>query len=176
MRSLQVSLRLAKSYFLGASNRPDNCSLASPNNAAGVRPDLCKILCRRHIKYGPFMPRLAILLVSSLTAAGCVTDSTHRYDPNAIEKSGVVVAAEEIQNGMAFKEDTLSLPVAGVLVPIYLGSPQKEGNDFRYKVRTNDGQTIPVISKFGGFAVGECVTLFLSQTSPPGIANGGGCQ
>ena len=106
---------------------------------------------------------------------GCALDSMPTYDPNAIRKFGTVIAVEEIKTEAPFQNDSMMIPVAGALVPIQLGSPQRAGSDFRYQVKTADGQTIPVVSKFGGFTVYECVTLFLSQTLPPRIARGGSC-
>ena len=122
------------------------------------------------------MPRFITVIASALLVCGCVSDPALKYDPNAIKRSGIVTSVQEIENGKQFRDDTMTIPVAGVLVPIQLGSPQKEGNDFRYTVQTVEGQIIPITSKFGGFEVGECVTLFLSQTLPPKIARGGECR
>ncbi|MGD8914710.1 MAG: hypothetical protein PVJ68_18535 [Candidatus Thiodiazotropha sp.] len=122
------------------------------------------------------MLRLNFLMLFVFILSGCASDSMHRYDQNAIKKSGTIQAKEEIENWEELESDTLDMPVAGFFVQVQLGSPSKEGNDFRYIVKVRDGEALPVISKFSGFKVGECVTVFFSQTMPPRIAHGGVCQ
>jgi hypothetical protein len=122
------------------------------------------------------MRLLVLFVISIFIISGCASDSISTYDQNAIKKPGTIIDKQEIENYEMFLNDTLLVPVAGVFVPIQLGSPMKDGYDFRYKVQVSEGQTIPIISKFSGFEVGECVTLFLSKSQPPRIAHGGECK
>jgi hypothetical protein len=122
------------------------------------------------------MLKLILLVIIAILLFGCATDSMHRYDENAIKQSGIINSKEEIQNWEEFRDDTLLLPVAGIFIPVQLGSPSKEGNDFRYVVQISEDQAMPIISKYSGFEVGECVTVFLSQSMPPRIAHGGECR
>jgi hypothetical protein len=122
------------------------------------------------------MPHLATLIIFIFIVSGCTSDTIRSYDQDAVKKTGTIHDKQEIENHQEFRNDTILMPVAGAFVPIQLGSPMKDGNDFRYMVRITEGQTIPIISKFSGFEVGECVTVFLSKIMSPRIAHGGDCN
>jgi hypothetical protein len=104
--------------------------------------------------------KIVVVLVISMSLSGCVLDPTYSNDPNAIVKYGTLKSKHELTNTAEFQDDTLFIPVAGMFIPINIGSPQKEGSTYAHELITTDGIRLTVLSKFNGFKVGECLKIF----------------
>jgi hypothetical protein len=120
--------------------------------------------------------RVAAILFFCLCVVGCVTSPAYTYDLNAIVKYGFLVSKHELPNTEAFYNDTMLIPVAGVLVPVTIGSPQREGSTYAHELITTDGIELVVLSKFSGFEVGDCLKVFLSEIDEPRMTYGSECN
>ena len=98
---------------------------------------------------GPISVRIIVhILFLALLFSGCSFYSP-RYDPNAIEKPGRIVS----KNRSDLKD-----------------------NFVRYQVRYLEGGTIDIQSTYPAFGLGDCVNVFLHESSLPTIAYGSRCQ
>lgn len=114
--------------------------------------------------------------------AGCAYNPSDHYDPDAIEKRGLIVAkkvarTEPVQSGET--NPPLFLPLPGVLVVLPARPIESTGrmNVYEHVVKLSPSETVSVLSEYPGFNVGDCVKVFLSQrASYPRIAQGSGCE
>lgn len=118
--------------------------------------------------------RLVIIALFLLT--GCATDPLYIVDENAIKKHGIIYAKKEYKNNEPFKHDTIIMPIGGIFIPFNLGEPYKSGPTYAYSLITNEGEKLTILSKFQNFETGQCVKVFLSEISPPGLAHGFDCN
>ncbi|MES9969968.1 MAG: lipoprotein [Candidatus Thiodiazotropha sp.] len=121
------------------------------------------------------MNRYLIIFVAVIALSGCVTIPQLEYDDKAIEKTGTIVKKRELMNHQPFERDMIFVPAGGLVVPVFIGEPSRDGSDYIYEIHTTDDIHIEVLNKFSGFEVGQCVKLYLSKEIAPRISNGSGC-
>ena len=134
--------------------------------------------------------RRILLLACVILASSCATDKKPMFDPSERAIPGKVIAKEtHVSSDVASRLQTSNtakmvgatvetLLMAGtgiVVVPSFDSS--LPGKPTEYHVELESGKTLQLYNHYTGFAIGDCVTVFLGdnwQEYPPRMTSRGG--
>lgn len=137
-------------------------------------------------------PILTVAALAALSVVGCATyDPNDYYDPNATTKQGRIQSKmiEHWEYRMAADKtpktfNAYQYGAAGVITAALLQNlmglsdkPDSQIPVYAYGIGAEHGERLVVYSEYPGFAVGECVKVFLSSRPDyPRMAYGGNCD
>ena len=136
-----------------------------------------------------------ITIITALLLNGCIPediDYTKRYDPNEKIINGKILLKSEpnkeiikqrLKNQESSRNIELTLSTilsvgTGIFMMPYNVDDSVPGNPTEYDVKLKNGKTLKIFNYYSGFAVGECVKVFISpnwKKFPPRMASGGEC-
>ena len=118
-------------------------------------------------------------LVAVLTLIGCasVPGGGGRYDPNARETLGTVVARKATGSTTKQPRSSMTIAVGGIFLPVPADFDSGPLPIFEHRIDLDDGRTVVVYSWYADHPLGGCVKLFESPRSDyPRMINYAGCK
>jgi hypothetical protein len=116
-----------------------------------------------------------VLLASACAAPGA--GGGGRYDPNARETLGRVLARKDTGANTQQARSITLVPIGGLIVPMPLDRAVGPLPVLEYKIKLEDGRTVSVFTWYQFHDVGNCVKLFESPRSDyPRLINFHGCK
>jgi hypothetical protein len=124
----------------------------------------------------------AVCALAGILPGGCASyDPNDYYDPNAVQKAGVIYAktlAGSEPRPWGDPKAPVFIPIGGVIVPVWIGAGRGESriDIYEYRVRLPGDESATVYSEYP-FEMGECVKVFFSaRDTYPRMAYGADCE